>query len=545
MRTLTTDVVVVGAGASGLVAAMVARRLGREVVVVEASGEVGGSTTAAGGMLWLPCNEAMTKLGASDTPEDAAAYFEAVLGATTEASTAERRAAFLDTAPRLAKWFEQSKLGMTAVRNQADYFDSLPGYRRQGRALIAPPLDRRILGPWVEHVRVSEEPSRGLAVRSPGEVLAVARAFASRLFTTDRNVAAGGAALVTQLLNRALGMGVAIWTDAPMTDLLDDGGTVTGIRLTRAEEEIELVANEGVILAASGFEANQDEREEHLPLPTSTEWSLGSARSTGMPMAAARRLGAAVAAMGEAWWVPVMLADGEAFPVDDERRLPGAILVDQAGNRFVDEAGPPFKVGKAMYDRNRSVRAVPCFLIMDARHRAHYELGPWLPGTASRSALDSGELVKAASLNDLAATLGIDRPGLLGTVVRFNGFAAKGKDLDFRRGDTAYERDRGDATKRRNPCLGRIDKAPYWAVKVYPGDRGTKGGVLIDEKSRVLRPDGTPIVGLYASGGTAASMLKQTAPAEGSSLAVACVEAFRAALHLCDQLDADTPEATA
>ncbi|MBK8461393.1 MAG: FAD-binding protein [Micropruina sp.] len=100
-------------------------------------------------------------------------------------------------------------------------------------------------------------------------------------------------------------------------------------------------------------------------------------------------------------------------------------------------------------------------------------------------------MVKANTLIDLAQKLGVDRAGLLGSVVRFNGFAGRGKDADFRRGETAAERQRGDASKRRNPCLGGVEKGPYWAVKVYPGDEGTKGGLQVDENLRVLRAGGS------------------------------------------------------
>jgi succinate dehydrogenase/fumarate reductase flavoprotein subunit len=538
MRTISTDVVVVGGGASGLVAATAARRLGREVVVLEASDSVGGSTAASGGMLWLPGNEAMRKLGETDSADDARAHLNAVLGETTPASTRERREAFLATAPKLARWFEASKLALTAVKGQADYVPSAPGWQKQGRTLLPPSLDRRVLGPWLDRIRVGAENRHELRPRTPSELVGAARAVASRLLTSDRNLAKGGAALVIELLNRALGMGVGVWTSAPMSDLVVTDGRVIGVLCERNGEPIRLLANDGVVLACGGFEANQSEREEQLPLPTDAAWSAGCPSDTGAAIAAARAAGAEVAAMSDAWWVPVVTVEGVVHPIDAERRLPGSILVDQAGYRFVNEAGPSYKVGKALYDRHRSVRSVPSFLIMDNRFRSRYELAGWLPGVTPRSALSDGDIVRADSLSDLATALEIDRAGLLGTVVRFNGFASKGADEDFRRGDSALERSKGDASKRRNPCLGSLDKAPYWAVRVYPGDRGTKGGVLIDAASRALRPDGSVLPGLYACGGSAASLVTQAIPAEGTALAVACVEAFRAALHACGQLDA-------
>lgn len=537
MRTIATDVLIVGGGASGLLAAMAARRLKREVIVLEATESVGGSTAASGGMLWLPQNEAMRKLGESDSEEDATAYLNAALGAVNEISTSERRAAFIRTAPKLAHWLDASKLALQPVRGQADYLPAAPGYRKQGRALLVPSLDKRILGPWLDRLRVPVTSGHELRPRTPTELLGATRAVAGRLFTTDRNVARGGAALVIELLNRVLGQGVNVWTDARMTDLIVEDGRVVGLRCLRDGEELELRANDGVILAAGGFEGSEDEREENLPLPTDLAWTAGCLSNDGAAINAAQRAGAALGGMSDAWWLPIIIADGSVHPIDTERRLPGCVIVDQAGYRFVNEAGPAYRVGKAMYDRNRTVRSVPAYLVMDNKFRARYELGPWLPGATPRSALESGEIVRADSLSDLATALGIDRAGLLGTAVRFNGFASKGKDEDFGRGETPFERAKGDATKRRNPNLGELEKGPFWAVKVYPGDRGTKGGVRIDAASRALRADGSVVPGLYATGGSAASIVKTNVPAEGTALALACVEAYRAAMHVCGQLD--------
>ena len=158
----------------------------------------------------------------------------------------------------------------------------------------------------------------------------------------------------------------------------------------------------------------------------------------------------------------------------------------------------------------------------------------------SAPAPDSEAIVRAQSLAELASELRIDQAGLLGTVVRFNGLAAKGRDGDFGRGDTPADRANGDPLNRKNPCLGTLERSPYWAVPVYPGDAGTKGGVLVDADAHVLGADSAPIPGLFAVAGTAASLFKDTAPGAGAALASALVDAHRAA----DRLIADAVAAS-
>ena len=299
--------------------------------------------------------------------------------------------------------------------------------------------------------------------------------------------------------------------------------------LVRKDGEDVAVPAGRVLLASGGFERNQSLREEYLPLPTEADWSVSGATNTGDLLNLAVAHGGATAALDDAWWAPVMLVDGEAYSLDGARGKPHSLIVDSAGDRFFNEAAPANTAGRALYDRSRGVRAVPSFLIMDKVHRQSVPLGPWAANNTPKAAIENGDIVRAGSLNDLATALGVDRAGLLGSVVRFNGFAGKGKDTDFKRGESAWDTAAGEAGKRRNPSLGKVEKPPFWAVKVYPGDTGTKGGLLIDATSRVLTADGTVLPGLYACGGAAASLFKGASPAPGAALGAALVEAFLAA----------------
>lgn len=508
------DLIVVGAGAAGLLAAVAARRLGDTVLVVEADHLAGGSTAGSDGRLWLPANHLMAKL-APDSSDNALAYLDALLGPATSASSPERRSAYARTAAKLARWLTQSNVPLAVVKGLPDHQPDLPGGTPQGRVLATQPLERRVLGEWADSLRPGESGGReGL-----------------RRFLPGRGVTrTAGEALTGHLLHRATANGVELWLDSPVIDLLADGEGVSGVVVRRNGAD-QPVTSSRVLLASGGFEANQGLREEYLPLPTDAAWSTSAASNAGELLNLAIAHGAATAGLDDAWWTPVMLAEGAAWSLDEVRGKPHCVIVDSAGDRFFDESAPENAAGRALYERSRGVRSVPSYLVMDNRHRQSIPLGPWPAGNTPRKALDAGEVVRARTLNDLAQALGVDRAGLLGSVVRFNGFAGKGKDLDFSRGESSWSTAAGGHGARRNSSLGKVDKQPFWAVKVYPGDAGTKGGVLIDATSRVLRPDGSVVPGLYACGGAAASIFKNSSPAPGAALGAALIEAFLASTH--------------
>lgn len=534
MRQITTDLVVVGGGAAGLLAAVVARRNGLEVVVVESTSHIGGSTATDTGYLWLPGNHWTARAGGADTAERAAEYLDAILGEETEASTAARRAALASTGNALSRWLEDNGISLVPQKGQPDYHADAPGFRRNGRVLASPAYNQRSLGTWAQNIRTS---GHGLVLspRSPKGLLATVAALARQTVSTGKNVVTGGSALVAQRLNQAISGGVLVWLDSPMTDLVTTDGRVTGVLVKREGTELELVANNGVVLAAGGFEASQALREEHLPLPTSSQWTTGHHGNRGVPMMAATRAGARLTLMNEAWWTFVAMFDGIPYRMTIERSMPFGIIVDSAGDRFVNESGFAPEGTFETYIRHRRVKAIPSRLVVDNRHRQNYKMGPWLPGSVPRR--DDPAIVRATSLDELASKLGIDRAGLLGSVVRFNQLAAKGTDADFGRGESPHDRAHGDPTRRRNPCLGPLEKSPFWAVDLYPGDTGTKGGLVVDDAARVLDPEGEPIPGLWAVSGTAASVFKSTAPGNGAGLGASLIDAFRAVLDASGVLD--------
>lgn len=534
MKKITTDVVVVGGGAAGLLAATVARRNGLEVILVESTASLGGSTATDTGFMWLPGNHMVTRGDKGDDPSDALTYLDAVLGSGTECSSEARRAALVRTGGVLSRWLESNGINLAPEKLQPDFHPASPKSRRNGRVLVSAPYDQRELGAWAGQIRTSQY-GLELAPRSPRGLVAAASTLARRVFNPTKDIVTGGTALVGQLLHQAVQSGVGVWLNSPVTDLLSNDGQVTGVLVEREGAPVELTANNGVILAAGGFEANQALREEYLPLPTDAAWSTGYKGNQGVPMMAAARLGGQLALMNEAWWTFIALFDGTPYRMTLERSMPFGIIVDSAGDRFVNEAGAMPEGASEAYARHRRVRAIPSLLLVDNRHRQYYKMGPWLPGSLPRG--DSPAIVRAVSLDEMAANTGIDRAGLLGTVVRFNQMSSKGRDDDFSRGTSTHDRAHGDPTRPRNPCLGPLEKSPFWAVHVYPGDTGTKGGLIVDDAGRVLDASTKPIPGLWAVSGTAASIYKKTAPGNGAGLGASLVDAFRAAQDVAGELE--------
>jgi predicted oxidoreductase len=116
------------------------------------------------------------------------------------------------------------------------------------------------------------------------------------------------------------------------------------------------------------------------------------------------------------------------------------------------------------------------------------------------------------------------------TIERFNGYWQGGTDPEFGRGTTAYQRANGDAAWHGpNPSLGPIERAPFYAVKLYPGDIGASTGFATDERARVLDAQGAPIAGLYAVGNDMQSVMGGIYPAPGITLGPGLVFAYIAA----------------
>jgi 3-oxosteroid 1-dehydrogenase len=486
----TTDVVVVGSG-GGLVAALVAADEGLEALVIEKQERVGGSTAMSGGVAWIPNNPVILAGGVDDSYEDGMRYFDAVVGDVGPASSRERRHAYLTEGPAMVSF-----LSGTAIHTG--------------------------------EVAAISTPHRSLR-----HLLVAARVFArnAKAKLTGQYLLSNGAALVAFLLDAAVRKEIPIWTETACRDLVVEDGAVVGVVAERKGKALRIRARRGVLLAAGGFARNAEMRRKYSgDQPNDARWTTANPGDTGEVIEAAMRLGAAADLMDEAWWSQsAVLPDGTPLMHIAERTRPHSIMVDSKGQRFVNEAASYMEVGRAQYERDRSVPALPCWLVADARHRRLYPWGLAPPMRTPKEWIETGFMKKARSLRELAEQCGIDADEFVKTVERFNEYATRGEDPDFQRGASAYDRYYGDPAHKPNPSLGTLEKAPFYAVAIYPGDVGTCGGLLTDEHARVLRGDGTLIAGLYATGNTTATVMGRRYLGAGASIGASLIFAYIAA----------------
>jgi 3-oxosteroid 1-dehydrogenase len=547
------DVVVVGSGAAGLTTALTAACHGLRVVVVEKTGTYGGSTARSGGGVWVPENEALRKAGVADTPEEARQYLAHVAGPGV---SAERQRAFLSRGPEMLSFVtEHAPLKFAWVPGYADYYPEAPGGKACGRSVEPVPMDAHVLGaaeaslnppylPVPAGVAITQGDYRWLSLgpRHPRAILAGMK-FTGRLvrgrLLRQRTISLGQA-LVAGLRAGLAQAGVPVRLNTPMTGLeIADGGRVTGVTVTGPAGETEVLrATRGVMLAAGGFERNAQLRRRYQREPVGADWTTGGTGNTGDAIVAGAAAGAALDLMDDAWWGPsIPLPRGPYFCLA-ERSLPGCILVNAAGQRFVNECAPYVDAVHAMYDGHATgVSHIPAWLIFDQRYQGTYVFAGRQPGQKfSRRWYEAGVVRSAPTMAELAAAIGVDAQALEKTVARFGEFAAAGRDEDFHRGDSAHDRYYGDPRVRPNPNLAPLSKPPFYAVQMVPGDLGTKGGLVTDERARVLRGDGSVIPGLYAAGNTSAAVMGHSYAGAGATIGPAMTFGYIAALDLAGVL---------
>lgn len=553
------DWLVVGSGAAGMTSALRAADLGARTLVVEKSPCYGGSTAMSGGAIWVPANPGMAASGIADSPEEGLRYLEHIVG-TRVAS--DRLAAYVEAAPRMVGYLADcSHVLFEPVPTYCDYYAEAPGGRAGARTIEPPEFDALRLGPERVRQRAGLENSRPLKFMSikASEVTTLLRGGVPRLLLVARKAAgyylnvrarlarAGntcytlGAALAARLRLSLLDRNVPLWLDAPLRELVCEEGRVVGALIERNGRVQRVRAHRGVMLAAGGFEKNAVLRQQYQEMPIGADWAAGCPANEGDAILLAERIGAALDLMDQAWWCPVFKAAGDSGPrvIVMEKGMPGSIVVDAAGRRFMNESSPYNDFVKGMYAAHRSgVAAIPAHLVFDATFRQRYPVGPVRPGSiqpdaALRPELREKFLMRADSLAALAALIGVDPAGLEATVARFNDFARRGRDEDYGRGETLSDRYYSDPAVTPNPCLAPLEKPPFYAVKIYPGDLGTKGGILTDRHARALDVSGRPIPGLYAAGNCSASVMGETYPGAGGTIGPAMVFGFLGAEHGC------------
>jgi 3-oxosteroid 1-dehydrogenase len=547
------DVLVAGAGAAGLMGALVASVAGLDALVVEKTEYFGGTTAYSGGGCWVPNNRALKRDGMVDTPEDARTYLDAVLALNDDDVPEERRSTYLREGPRAIEFLEENakEARFTWVKGYPDYHPEMPGGKPEGRQVQLRAVDGRVLGdervklrpplrlapqPFGMWILIHEARDLALIGRSwKARVLAVKLALRG-LFAKLRGrkmVNGGGQMLIAALRASLLERKVPLWLESPLKELItDDSGAVIGAVVTKQGTDVRIRARGGVLLACGGFERNLEMRLQYQPQPTSNQWTMGAPGSTGDGIRAGLELGAAVDLMEDAWWGPgFLLPNGAGSFALNERQSAGSIIVNGAGRRYTNESAPYVNVTHAMYAGEASgTPHVPSWFVVDDTFHKRYKLGPFLP----RQPIDaewfrSGVAVKADTIRELAEKMGVPADELAATVERFNSSAASGVDVDFHRGESAYDVYYADPKVGPNPCLGPIQKGPFYAFKMVPSDLGTKGGLRTDARARVLREDASVIPNLYAAGNNSASVMGHEYPGPGSTIGPAITFAYLAA----------------
>jgi 3-oxosteroid 1-dehydrogenase len=546
------DLLIVGSGGGGVVAALATLDAGLEPLVVEKQSVVGGSTGMSGGMVWLPNNPLMQADGIADSYEDGMAYFADVIGDIGAASSPARRAMFLTAGSEMIAFLLRKGVRLVRCPGWSDYYPNHKGGNAAGRAVEGVPFDAAALGEWSDRIQPSMAKSygRGFVVKT-NELRSVqyynraprALAVALRVLLRTRlarlrrrELLTNGASLIGQILKILIDDGCGeppVWTNAAVKDLIVDDGRVVGARITRDGSSLNVKAHKGVLLAAGGFGHNADMRRRYSgDQPNEARWSIANAGDTGEVLQTAMRLGAKTDLLDEAWWLPsVFIADGgsAAASLGSGRQRPGAIYVDGTGQRFCNESNSYVEVGKAMYAN----KAVPCWMVFDEGYVSRYVSGanPLKKRRLPEELIERGAVVRGDTIGELARQIDVPADKLEHTIQRFNEFAVKGLDPDFGRGQSAYNVCLGDPGHRPNAALGPLERAPYYATKVYPADVGTCGGVITNEHAQVLDEQDQVIDGLYATGNITATVMGRTYLGAGGSIAYTMVFGYVAARH--------------
>lgn len=544
MDEMSYDFVVVGSG-TGMLAALTAAEDGLSVLIVEKSRYFGGSTALSGGGFWIPDNSLLREAGLLDSPERAREYLRNVTAGETPESRWETHIVHGPAAVEVLR--RHTPLKFQWMAEYPDYFPELPGGSATGRAVEPKPFDVRRLGEDRALLRppalaapfpmpVSGKTFRwvNLITRTPRGIYTAAKLLGVGLggLAIRREYVAGGGALAAGLFAGVRAAGIPVWFSSPLKDLVVEKGRVAGVVVTRDGKDVTVRASRGVLLSAGGFDRNAALRHKYQSPQLDTSWCFGNPENTGDTIGIAQAAGADLAFMDEAWWFPAVPIPGPMpGTLLAERSLPGQIIVDQQGRRFMNEALNYMSAGHELIKQQ-----LPVWIVFDQRFRNRYmfcsSVFPRQP--LPKAWYDAGIAVKTGSVTELARRVGL--PELPATVQRFNLLAASGRDDDYHRGDSAYDRYYGDPTIVPNPCLGPIDSGPFYAVQVVPGDLGTCGGIRADGFARALRPDGTVIEGLYASGNAAGNAFGRVYPGPGATIGQGLVYGYTAARHAVGKL---------
>lgn len=566
------DVIVVGSGAGGMTAALCAAGKGMSSVVLEKSELYGGTSAVSGGGIWIPCNDDIAGYGGKDSYEQALTYMKHLTAGQVPQARIE---AYLKNAPEMVRHLKREfGVFFRGVKLYPDYYPDQPGGLDGYRSMEPVEFNAAELGddfakqrpPFagtqvMGRISMNQVEAHTLFTKGKGWVGLILKMMLRYWFDLawrfkskrDRRLTLGQA-LVAQLRNALKKKNVPLWLNSPMESLIEENGRVVGVVAKKDGKTIRLRAKRGVILASGGFEANQQMREQYLPKPTKATWTGAPPINNGDGIRAGLQLGAKLGFMNLTWGSPTVHVPGAKSQTTlfVERAMPNCIIVNAKGKRFVNEAAAYPDVVTAMFeDDAKGNGSVPCWMIFDAVFRKKYPAGLFLPSQMQPdNKLPPDWLDKvyfrADSLDALAAKIKVDGKGLAQTVQTWNGYCEKGVDPEFGKGNTSIDRYYSDPMVTPNSCMGPLTQGPYYAIPLWPGEIGTKGGLWCDERARVTREDGSVIAGLYATGNCSAAVMGKTYAGAGSTLGPALTFGYIAARDIAEsQAQSKTPIAAA
>lgn len=501
MADVRTDVLVLGSGSAGLVAALTAAAQGLSVAVLEKTDRVGGTTAMSGAGTWIPANHLAAAAGIEDSAEEALAYIRAAAPEGWAETEEPLWQAFVRAAPEMLRFVEARTPLRFALTPEPDPLRDLPGAKARGRMMSPLPLSRWRAGRFAFRIRTSTIPEIFTYHEAVTTDLyhkpyrTAASLWPRLLWRVLTNTRGKGTALVTGLLRGCLDAGAEVVLSARAVALTQDAqGAATGAVVERAGRREVWEARRGVVIATGGFEWDAALMARHFPGPVDYLGSPEAHAGDGQRMAEAA--GAALARMDQATITP-------SVPVRYEGRVlaqpvpfhtePNAMLVNRHGVRFTNEL--IFNIGEQIDRRDPATGEpvhLPCWVISDSA------LLDRLPPARWAARADPGWLRRAGDLAGLAAEIGVPPGALAETVARFNAAADSGADPDFGRPARPDPATAGD--RRRRAGIEPIARPPFLAMPFNRSILGTKGGARTNAHAEVLRPDGSVIPGLFAAG---------------------------------------------